>query len=343
MTDARPRLRRFSRRAVLGGAVLGGTVLGTALGLPGLAAGARAQGGFPNRPIRIIVPWASGGGPDVIGRLIAEPMQKDLGQPILIDNRPGGGSMMGSEMVARAAPDGYTLLLTAGALAVAPSVRRDMSWDPARDLVGVALVAVVPLFVVVRPESPFNSMADLMAAARQRGGTLTYATSGIASPPHLIGERLSVEAGQRMTHVPYRGVAQTMPDLLAGTLDFAILDAVSASPYIATNRLRALAINGTQRSPTFPAVPTLREAGVPFDAVGWHAAFAPAATPEAVVARLNAAFVAALALPQVREGIRAAGSLPVDPPLDFQAWTARFRREIAAWGEVARAANIQIE
>ena len=333
MTLVPPRVSRFSRR----------TILGAAAGLALPASAARAQGAFPTRPVRIVVPWASGGGPDVIGRLIAEPMQKDLGQPIVIDNRPGGGSMMGSEMVARAAPDGYTLLLTAGALAVAPSVRRDMTWDPVRDLVGVALVAVVPLFVVVRPESPFKTMADLMAAARQRGSAVTYATSGIASPPHLIGERLSVEAGQRMTHVPYRGVAQTMPDLLAGTIDFAVLDAVSASPYIATSRLRALAINGTQRSPTFPAIPTLREAGVPFDAVGWHAAFAPAATPEAIVARLNAAFVAALALPQVQEGIRAAGSLPVEPPLDFKAWTTRFRREVGAWGEVARAANVQVE
>ena len=192
---------------------------------------------WPNKPIRVILPIIQGGSSELLLRLIAPSLNEALGQPILIDNRPGGGSMMGSEMVVRAAPDGYTLLLTAGALAVAPSVRRDMSWDPARDLVGIALVAVVPLFVVVRPESPFNSMADLMAAARQRGGTLTYATSGIASPPHLIGERLSVEAGQRMTHVPYRGVAQTMPDLLAGTLDFAILDAVSASPYIATNQI----------------------------------------------------------------------------------------------------------
>ena len=201
MTDARPRLRRFSRRAVLGGAVLGGTVLGTALGLPGLAAGARAQGGFPNRPIRIIVPWASGGGPDVIGRLIAEPMQKDLGQPILIDNRPGGGSMMGSEMVARAAPDGYTLLLTAGALAVAPSVRRDMSWDPARDLVGVALVAVVPLFVVVRPESPFNSMADLMAAARQPESARAMEISA-----KLAGAlRAAAEELRRLRTVPFAG------------------------------------------------------------------------------------------------------------------------------------------
>lgn len=318
------------------------SLIAAAVGL-GLGSSANAQGGFPARPIKIVVPWASGGGPDVIGRLIADPMRDDLGQSVVIDNRPGGGSMMGSEAVARATPDGYTLLLTAGALAVAPGVRRDMTWDPGRDLVGVALVAVVPLFVVVRPESPIRSIADLMDQARRRGPEVTYATSGIASPPHLIGERLGAEAGKRMTHVPYRGVAQTMPDLLAGTLDFAILDAVSASPYISTDRIRALAVNGTQRSPTFPNVPTLREAGVPFDAVGWHAAFAPASTPAPVVARLNAAFVSALALPRVREGIRAAGSLPVDPPLDATAWTARFRREIVAWGEVARAANIQIE
>lgn len=309
----------------------------------GLSGAAVAQGAYPSRPIKIVVPWASGGGPDVIGRLLSEPMRESLGQSVLIDNRPGGGSMMGSEIVAHSPPDGYTLLLTAGALAVAPAVRRDMTWDPGRDLIGVALVAVVPLFVVVRPDSPFQSIGDLIALARQRGPDLTYATSGIASPPHLIGERLGAEAGKRMTHVPYRGVAQAMPDLLAGTLDFSIQDAVSASPYMSTGRIRALAINGTQRSPNFPDVPTLREAGVPFDAVGWHAAFAPAATPAPIVARLNVAFVSALATPRVRDGIRATGALPIDPPLDAAAWTARFRREIVAWGDVARAANVQVE
>jgi tripartite-type tricarboxylate transporter receptor subunit TctC len=332
MASSIPFVPRLGRRALLATA--------TGLGLSGLAS---AQGAFPSRPIKIVVPWASGGGPDVIGRLMAEPMRESLGQSILIDNKPGGGSMMGSEVVAHSPPDGYTLLLTAGALAVAPGVRRDMTWDPGRDLVGVALVAVVPLFVVVRPESPLRSIADLIALARQRGADVTYATSGIASPPHLIGERLGAEAGKRMTHVPYRGVAQVMPDLLAGTLDFSVQDAVSASPYISTGRIRALAINGTQRSPTFPDVPTLREAGVPFDAVGWHATFAPAATPAPVLAKLNTAIVAALATPRVRDGIRATGALPIDPPLGAGAWTARFRREIVAWGEVARAANITVE
>ncbi len=328
-----PPSHRFTRR----------TLLGAATALPILATQAQAQGSFPDRPIRIIIPWASGGGPDVIARLLAEPLRERLGQPVIIDNRPGGGSMMGSEAAARATPDGYTLLMTAGALAIASSVRRNMGWEPARDLAGVALVAVVPLFVVVRPASPLGSIADLVALGRQRGADVTYATSGIASPPHLIGERIGAEAGKRMTHVPYRGVSQALPDIFAGTLDFAVLDAVSAAPHMDSGRLRALAINGTQRSPTFPAVPTLREAGVPFDEVGWHAVFAPAATPPAILARLNAAFVSALALPPVREGIRATGSLSVDPAPDSPAWTARFRREVTAWGQVARAANIEIE
>ena len=305
--------------------------------------GALAQDAFPRRPVRIVVAWPPGGGTDIVARLLAEPMRESLGQPVIVDNRAGGGGNLGADVVAHAAPDGYTLLLTAGALAIAPSVRKDMTFDPVRDLTGVALLAAVPLFVVARPESPLQTVADVLALARQRGAQATYATAGHATPPHLIGERMSLQAANRMTHVPYRGSAQAMPDILSGVVDFAILDAVSAAPYISSGRLRALAINGTQRSPTFPNVPTLSESGVPFDAVGWHAAFAPAATPAAIVNRLNAALVAALALANVRQAIVTAGSLPIEPPLSSAAWTARFRQEVTAWGEVARAARIEAE
>ncbi|MFO1082009.1 MAG: tripartite tricarboxylate transporter substrate binding protein [Reyranellaceae bacterium] len=308
-----------------------------------LAAPAVAQDGFPRRPLRIVVPWPAGGGTDVVARLLADPLRDDLGQPVIVDNRVGAGGNLGSEAVARAAPDGYTLLLTAGALAIAPAVRKDLGWDPVRDLTGVALLAAVPLFVVVRPDSPLRSLGDLLAAGRARGAGVTYATSGIATPPHLIGERLGSEIGQRMTHVPYRGGAQAMPDILGGVVDFAIMDAVSMAPYVASGRLRALAINGPRRSPAFRDVPTLSESGVAFDAVGWHAVFAPAATPVAILNRLNAAFTAALALPNVRQAILAGGSIPIEPPLDAAAWTAQFRREVAAWGAVARAAHIEME
>lgn len=319
------------------------SVLGSAAALAVLPPVARARPGFPDRPIRLVVPYPAGGGTDIVARLLADPVREGLGQPLIVDNRAGAGGNLGAEAVARSAPDGHTLLVTAGALAIAPAVQRNLSFDPVRDLTGVALLAVVPLLLVVRPESPLRSVGDLLALARRRGSDVSYATFGVATPPHLVGERVGQQAGTRMTHVPYRGGAQAMPDILSGAVDAAVMDAVSMSPHVVAGRLRALAITGPQRSPAFPDLPTLSEAGVPFEAVGWHAAFAPAATPAPVVARLNAAFAVALALPRVREAIVAGGSLPVDPPLDPAAWTARFRRDVAAWGEVARAARVELE
>ena len=318
------------------------TLLGLAAAsvLPGTAL---AQPSFPNRPLRLVVPYPAGGGTDIVARLLADPMREALGQPIIVDNRAGAGGNLGAEAVARSGPDGYTLLVTAGALAIASSVQKHLPFDPVQDLTGVALLAVVPLLLVVRPESPLRSIADLLAMVRSRGTNVSYATFGIATPPHLVGERIGQQAGSPMTHVPYRGGAHAMPDILSGALDVAIMDAVSMAPHVSAGRLRALAITGPQRSPVHPDLPTLSEAGVPFEAVGWHAAFAPAATPAPVVARLNTAFNRVLALPRVRDAIVAGGSLPADPSLDAAAWTARFHGDVAAWGEVARAARIEVD
>ena len=316
------------------------SILGTALALPGLA---RAQGSGAERPLRLGVAASPGSGGDIVARLVAEPMRETLGQLVVVENRPGASGNTGAEAVVRGPADGSTVLLTAGALAISPSVLKHLSFDPVRDLTGVALLAMVPVIVVVRPDSPLRSLGDILALARAKGPGVSYASFGIGTPPHLIGERMGLEAGQRMTHVPYRISAQALPDLLSGTLDFAILDAVAMAPQIGAGRLRALALNGTQRSPALPDLPTLREAGLPFDAVGWHGAFVPAATPPPMIERLNAAFVGALAQPKVRDAIIAGGSIPIQPPLSAAQWTARFRAEVAAWGEVARAAHVEVE
>ncbi|MCX7371027.1 MAG: tripartite tricarboxylate transporter substrate-binding protein [Alphaproteobacteria bacterium] len=308
-----------------------------------LATPALAQPAFPNRQIRLIVAASAGSGGDIVARLVAEPMRDDLGQLVVIDNRPGASGNTGAEAVFRAPADGYTVLVTAGAFAISPSVLRHLPFDAARDFTGVALLATVPVIVVTRPESPLRSIADIIAAARARGSAVSYGSFGIATPPHLIGERMGLEAGNRMTHVPYRVSAQAFPDIVSGTLDFAILDAVAMTPHITSGRLRALALNGTHRATALPDVLTLREAGLAFDAVGWHAAFAPAATPAPIVARLNAAFNAAVAQPRVRQAIIAGSAIPVEPPLSAPEWTARFRTEVAAWGEVARAARVEVE
>jgi tripartite-type tricarboxylate transporter receptor subunit TctC len=310
------------------------------LSLPGLA---RAQLNAADRPLRLLVAASPGSGGDIVARLVAEPMRETLGQLVVVENRPGASGNTGAEAVARGPADGSAVLLTAGALAISPSVLKHLSFDPVRDLTGVALLALVPVIVVVRPDSPLRSLGDILALARLKGPGVSYASFGIGTPPHLIGERMGLEAGQRMTHVPYRISAQALPDLLSGTLDFAILDAVAMAPQITSGRLRPLALNGPQRAPAFPELPTLREAGLPFDAVGWHGAFAPAATPTPMVDRLNAAFVSALAQPKIREAITAGAAIPIDPPLSAEQWTARFREEVIAWGAVARAARVEVE
>lgn len=314
--------------------------LTAALALPFAA---RAQGSFPDRPVRLLAAASAGSGADIVARLAAEPMREHLGQLVVVENRPSASGNMGAEVVVRSPPDGYTVLLTAGALAISPSVLRHLSFDPVRDLTGVALLATVPVIMVVRPDSPLRTLGDALALARANGRGVSYASFGIGTPPHLIGERMGLAAGNAMTHVPYRISAQALPDILSGALDFAILDAVAMAPHINAGRLRAIALNGTQRSPALPDVPTLREAGLPFDAVGWHGTFVPAATPSPIVARLNAAFLHAVAQPRVQEAIIAGGAIPIDPPLSAQQWTARFRQEVLAWGEVARAAHVEVQ
>ena len=302
-----------------------------------------AQPAPGGRPLRLLVAASAGSGGDIVARLVAEPMQAMLGQTIVVENRPGASGNLGAEVVARAAPDGQTVLLTAGALAISPAVQRHMSFDPLADLVGVALLAMVPLLIVVRPESPLRSIADLLALVRAKGDGVSYGSFGIGTPPHLVGARIGQEVGQQMTHVPYRVSSTALPDILSGALDLAILDAVAMSPQVREGRLRALAITGPSRSPAFPALPTLSEAGVAFDTVGWHGAFAPAGTPAPLLARWNDAFVRAVAMPRVRDAIIAGGSVPVDPPLSAAEWQARFRADVAAWGAVARAARIEVE
>ena len=313
-------------------------------GLAGaLATPALAQPAPTGRPLRLVVAASPGSGGDIVARLVAEPMQQTLGRTIVVENRPGASGNLGAEVVARASPDGETVLLTAGAIAIAPSVNKHLSYSPLDDLVGVALLALVPLIIVVRPESPLRSIGDLLAMVRAKGDGVSYGSFGIASPPHLVGARIGQEAGRQMTHVPYRVSSTALPDILSGALDIAILDAVAMSPQVREGRLRALAITGPQRSPAFPDLPTLSEGGVAFDTVGWHGAFAPASTPAPLLARWNDAFAQAVALPRVRDAIIAGGSVPVDPPLSAAQWQARFRADVAAWGTVARAAKIEVD
>ena len=323
----------LDRRSVLNG----GSALLLASALP-----AAAQEKYPTKPVTIIVASAAGGGTDIMARLLAEKMRGDLGQTIVVENKPGAGGNIGADFVSRAPKDGHTLLMTAGALAIAPSLYAKLSFDPLKDLTGVAWLAIAPLIVVTKPDNKLNSMNDLLDLARREGKKVTFGSFGGGTPSHLGGESINHLAKVSMTHVPYaRGGA--MLDVLSGDINVAILDALSTIPYITSGKLRALAVTGPQRFEVLPDVPTLSEAGVPFETVGWHGMFAPSGTPKTVIDRMNAAVTKALALPDVRERIVAGGSLPIEPAYSAEQWNVRFRQDVASWAQVVKAANVKVE
>ncbi len=298
---------------------------------------------FPSKPIRIVVPSPPGGGSDIMARALAEPLHALLGQQVIIDNKPGAGGAIGSAEVARSLADGYTLLFAAGAFVIAPSVLANPGYDPAKDFVGVAQIAIVPLLVVVRPDSPLRTFPDLLALARKDGEKVSFASFGNSTPSHLIGTAIQLMGHVRMTHVPYKGGGPAAIDVLAGAVTFGILDAISMTPFVKQGRLRALAVTGPKRLPALPETPTLIESGINIDAVGWHGVFAPAAVPSAVLTRLNAAFSEAAARPAIRERIVNGGSVPIEPPLNAQQWTAQYRREIGQWADLVRAVGVKVE
>lgn len=307
------------------------------------ASTAAAAQTFPSKPIRLVVPYPPGGGTDIMARLLAEPLREELGQPVVVENRPGAGGALGTAEVGRSAADGHTLLLTAGAFVIAPSLLKSPGYDPVKDFTGVAQIAIVPLLLLTRPDSPLDSVADLLALARREGNRVSFASFGVATPSHLVGESINQLAPAQMTHVPYKGGMQALPDIASGQVTVALLDAVSMTPLVKQGRLKALAVTGPKRLPALPDKPTLVEAGIPFDGVGWHGAFAPAGTPGEVVARLNAAFVKALARPEIRDRIVNGGSVPIEPALSGPQWTQQVRREVAQWADVVRKGNIKVE
>ena len=298
---------------------------------------------WPGRPIRIVVPYPPGGGTDIMARLLADKVSAELGQPVFVENKAGAGGAVGAAEVARSPADGYTLLVTAGGFVIAPSVLRNAGYDPVKNFVGVAQIAIVPLIVLTRPDSPLDTFADLMAQAKRDGDKVTFASFGNATPSHLVGEAINKLGGVHMTHVPYKGGSQAMPDVMAGRVDVAILDAVSMTPLVKQGQLKALAVTGPKRLPALPGKPTLVESGIDFDAVGWHAVFAPAGTPPAIVDRLNAAFTKAAASENIHERIVSGGSIPIEPALTAQQWTEQYRREVRQWAEIVKSSGAKAD
>lgn len=305
--------------------------------------GSNASGAssWPNRPIRLIHPWAAGGGGDIVARLISLLMTTELGQPVVVENRPGAGGNIGAQLAVRQPADGYTIMTTAGGFAIAPSLFKNLGYDPVADFVPVTKIAIAPLLVLVRADSPLRSIADLIAFAKKNPNAVSYGSFGVGSPSHLIGERINRQAGISMTHVPYNaGGASTQ--LMGGQLTLAILDALSQTPQVLAGKLRALALNGTQRLPALPEVPTLGEVGLPFDLVGWHAMFAPSGTPREIVDRLNITVNRICARPEIKARMFDLAMFPVEPQTTPEQWGAMFRKDVEDWRGLIRQAGITV-
>lgn len=298
---------------------------------------------YPSQPITIVVPFPAGGGSDLMARRLAEGLRTELGQPVIIDNRSGAGGNIGAGIVAKAKPDGYTLMLTAAPFAIAPAMYKNLPFDPVRDFTPVTQIAIVPLLIVTRTDSPVNSIADLLAQARQPGSHLTFASFGNGSPPHLVGESINQLGHVKMTHIPYKGTSTALPDLMAGRIDIALLDAVSMVPFVKSGQVKALAITGPKRAPALPNIPTLAESGIDFKTVGWHAMFAPAKLPPEILARLSSAINKVLATPAMKAFIVEGGSIPIEPALDPQQWDAQFKDDVRVWARAARESGATID
>ncbi|MGJ7507436.1 Bug family tripartite tricarboxylate transporter substrate binding protein [Variovorax sp. GT1P44] len=313
-----------------------------------LAAGvdvAHAQAGraWPDKPVRVISPYGAGGSNDISARILAEELGKRLGHPFLVENKPGAGTRVGNEFVARAAPDGYTLLYVAAPYAMVESLYGKLSYDPRKDLRAVSLTAVAPVFLIVNADSPFKTPADLVAygkANKERG--LTFASPGSGSGPHLAAELFFKEAGVKGLNVHFRGDATAYTELLAGRVDATLTAITSALPFIQNGKLRVLGVASEQRSPVYPSAPTLREQGFPnVIGYGWFGFMAPAATPQPIVDRLSSEVNAILAEPAVSQKMVGLGLQPMGTtPAEFAAF---IDKEMARWDAVIKQVGIKGE
>jgi tripartite-type tricarboxylate transporter receptor subunit TctC len=312
-----------------------------AAGMLGLAA-APALAQAPARPIRIVVPFPPGGSTDLLARRIAEKMTASLGQTVLVENRPGAGGTTGADMVAKSAPDGTTLLAgVTGSNAIAASLFPNLPYDPVRDFAPVTRLVSAPLILVVNPRFPARDLAGFIAAARaSEANPITFATPGNGTSMHLTGEMFAQRAGVKLQHVPYRGSAQAMTDLIGGQVQSAFADFLVSLPHVRAGSLVPIAVTSPARAPLLPDVPTMAEAGLPgFEATSWQGIFAPAGTPAPIVARLNAAIAAALADPAIRDPFAQQGFVvAASTPEEF---AALVRAEVEKWRAVVRAGNIR--
>jgi len=317
-----------------------GVLLGSVLAV--LAAGGQAQT-YPTHPIRLVVPFPAGGTTDILAREVGQKLSVSLGQSVVIDNRPGAAGNIGSDLVAKSAPDGYTLLMcTVSTHAINPNLYAKLPYDHLKDFVPVVLVASVPNVLEVTPALPVNSVADLIRLAKEKPGQINFASSGSGTSIHLSGELFKTQAGVDMTHVPYKGSAPALTDLIGGQVQVMFDNLPSSLPQIKAGKLRAIAVTSAQRAPALPDIPTIAESGLPgFEATSWFGIVAPTGTPPAIIARINADVNQWLQSPEAREKLLAQGALAAGgTPEQFAAY---IRAETEKWAKVVKASGAKVD
>jgi tripartite-type tricarboxylate transporter receptor subunit TctC len=310
-----------------------------AAALPGTAA---AQAQYPNRPVRLVVPFPPGGGSDTLARILGPKLSEALGQQVVIDNRPGAGANIGAEVAAKTPPDGYTLLMGNVAHAINVSLYSKLNYDLVRDFAPVSLLASTPNIVVVHPSVPVRSVKELIALAKARPGQLDVASSGAGSSAHLAGELFNSLAGTKMNHVPYKGGGPAVIALVGGQVSVGFATTPSVIQHVKSGKLRGLAVTSAKRSPSTPELPTVSEAGLKgYEAGTWYGMLVPAGTPKDVISRLHAESVKLLALADVKQRLDATGfeSFGTTP----EQFGAYIRSEVEKWGKVVRAAGVRVE
>jgi tripartite-type tricarboxylate transporter receptor subunit TctC len=298
---------------------------------------------YPSRPARMVVPWTAGGTADLMARISSQKFSESFGQQFVVDNRPGAGGLIGTEQVAKAGPDGLTLLLaTTAPNSVAPSLYAKLPFDPVKDFASVSLMATTCYVLSVHPSMPVSNARQLVALAKARPGQLTFSSPGSGTPNHLSGEMLKMLTGIDMQHVPFKGSAQAISDVIGGQIAMSFENIVVASPFVKNGRLKALGVTSAKRASALPSVPTMAESGVPgFEAVGWFGVVAPAATPKDIIAKLNGEMVRMLSSPDVKERISSLGAEAVSTtPEGMDQFN---RAQIELWAKVVKASGARAE
>lgn len=297
---------------------------------------------YPVKPIRIIVPYSPGGSTDVVMRILAPRMMENLGQQVVVENRPGGSSTIGLDVVAKSAPDGYTLGVPNLTFGANPSLIKKMPFDTEKDLVPVSLVSIVTLVLTVHPSIPARSVKELIALAKSKPGSLNYASAGNASANHLATERFNYMTGTKMVHIPFKGGGPAVISIVSGETAILMATIPSSIQHFETGRLRPLGVTSLQRNAALPKIPSINEAGVPgYEAIEWNGIVVPAGTPQAIITRLNQAIVKSLSIPEVKQRILDLGADPVgNSPEEFAAF---IKKEIATWTKVIKEVGITVE